>query len=288
MVPDWVLLLGPLVGYGFLAGATLDIPNEDSPAGRRWRRLFARRGAWVAVGPWAGFMIWAGVYFGLMFLNNLIPANWHPDWQPPHWWKETWAYWVLSWAVAVLMVGTFAYGWLWPAWFALRRAARIGLWGRALYRGLITAMAFVGSLFGTFWAITSAWRSYFFDPRVMPLIALTLGLAAMSGCAATVTYGEVRRRELFHAMLVAWVLGLALMWRWAVEVVGGPEPPRNAEEVGRASGLIHHKLIGSGVNGADHSADRSTTPVRWSRRATSQHRIAQESPTDQPARTSLG
>ena len=28
------------------------------------------------------------------------------------------------------------------------------------------------------------------------------------------TYGEVRRRELFHAMFVAWVLGLALMWRW--------------------------------------------------------------------------
>ena len=36
----------------------------------------------------------------------------------------------------------------------------------------------------------------------------------MTGCASTITYGEVRRRELFHAMLVAWVLGLALMWRW--------------------------------------------------------------------------
>jgi len=36
----------------------------------------------------------------------------------------------------------------------------------------------------------------------------------MSGCASTITYGELRRRELFHAMLIAWVLGLALMWRW--------------------------------------------------------------------------
>jgi hypothetical protein len=210
----WVLVLGPLVGYGFLAGATLDIPNEIAPTRRRWRGLFARRGAWVTVGPRVGFILWAGVYFGITYLDNPIPANWHSDWQPPLRWKETWVYWVLSWCVPVLMVGTFAYGWLWPAWFAPRRASRIGLWGRALYDGPVTALAFVGSLFGTFWAITSAWRSYFFHPRVMPVIALTFGVAAMSGCASTVTYGEVRRRDLFHAMLVAWVLGLALMWRW--------------------------------------------------------------------------
>ncbi len=37
------------------------------------------------------------------------------------------------------------------------------------------------------------------------------------------TYGEVRRRELFHAMLVAWVLGLALMWRWWARA--GPDHP---------------------------------------------------------------
>jgi hypothetical protein len=58
------------------------------------------------------------------------------------------------------------------------------------------------------------WRSYFFDPRVVPLILAAACLAMTTGCASTVTYGEVRRRELFHAMLVAWVLGLALMWRW--------------------------------------------------------------------------
>jgi hypothetical protein len=58
------------------------------------------------------------------------------------------------------------------------------------------------------------WRSYFFDPRVMPLVALALGLVLLSGCSSTITHGEMRRRELFHAMLVAWVLGLALMWRW--------------------------------------------------------------------------
>ena len=31
-----------------------------------------------------------------------------------------------------------------------------------------TALAFVGSLFGSFWAATSMWRSYFFDPRLCP------------------------------------------------------------------------------------------------------------------------
>ena len=103
---NWVLLLGPLVGYGFLAGATLDLPNESDPTRRRWRRLLARRGMWVAVGPWVGFILWAGVYFGLAFLDNLIPANWHQDWRPAGWWKETWVFWGLSWGVLVLMSNT--------------------------------------------------------------------------------------------------------------------------------------------------------------------------------------
>jgi hypothetical protein len=46
----------------------------------------------------------------------------------------------------------------------------------------------------------------------------------MADVSNTVTYGEVRRRELFHAMLVAWVLGLALMWRW-----WEPEPDATAQ-----------------------------------------------------------
>ena len=83
------------------------------------------------------------------------------------------------------------------------------------------AAAFVGSLFGSFWAATSMWRSYFFDARFVPLALLAVGLAVMSGCAAPITYGDMRRRELFHAMLVAWVLGLALMWRWWSRPRGG-------------------------------------------------------------------
>jgi hypothetical protein len=208
----WVIELGPLLGFAFLAGATLDLPDHPGAMRPGLRRLLSRRSVWVAVGPWWGFLAWAGVFFGFLFLLNHFPLLQGPS--PLESWQGTWTYWILSWALGILFVGTFAYGWLWTAWAALRRSARVARWRRALYRGLITAMAFVGSLFGSFWAITSVWRSYFFDPRVMPLIALTLGLAAMSGCSSTITYGEMRRRELFHAMLVAWVVGLALMWRW--------------------------------------------------------------------------
>jgi hypothetical protein len=134
----------------------------------------------------------------------------------------------------VAIVGTLAYGWLWPGWAALRRGAKLGKWRRTLRNGLAAALAFVGSLFGSFWAITSAVRSYFFDPTVVPILVLALGLAVLSGCAATITYGEMRRRELFHAMLVAWVLGLALMWRWWSRRRSGP--PRNGSAASGPSG----------------------------------------------------
>ncbi len=117
---------------------------------------------------------------------------------------------VLPW----VLWGIVAYGWLWPAWAALRRAKRIGESWRAFYRGVTVAFAFVSSLFGSFWAATSLLRSYFFDPRIVPLLLIAVGLAVTSGCTTSISYGEVRRRELFHAMLIAWTLGLALMWRW--------------------------------------------------------------------------
>lgn len=217
----WVIMLGPLLGFGFLAGATLNVPEHAVTPRRGLRRLFARRSLWVAIGPWWGALVCVGLYFGLasldkFFLRSESPpppvASAAPE-APPSWFS-TWATWAMGWAIAIGFVTIWAYSWLWPAWAALRRAARIGEWKRSFVRGVITAGTFAGSLFGSFWAATAIWRSYFFDSRVVPIVLLAVGLAVVSGCGGPITYGETRRRELFHAMLVAWVLGLALLWRW--------------------------------------------------------------------------
>jgi hypothetical protein len=224
----WVVRLGPLLGYGFLAGATVDLPDDVEPTARGWRGLAARRSVWVAIGPWWGALVLSALWLGYGYFIGQFTALQTLSIQEPNWVKGTWPESVLAWIVAVqgwvliaLVLVTWAYGWLWPAWAALRRAARIGTVSRAFYRGLSVALAFVGSLFGSFWAVTSFWRSYFFDSRLVPLILAAACLAMTSGCA-TLTYGEVRRRELFHAMLVAWVLGLALMWRWWSRSRPGP------------------------------------------------------------------
>jgi hypothetical protein len=59
-------------------------------------------------------------------------------------------------------------GWLPVARAALRRASRAGRRRAAWRAGLGLAATFVGSLFGGYWAITTAWRDYFFDPTVVP------------------------------------------------------------------------------------------------------------------------
>ncbi len=209
----WLLVLGPLVGYGFLAGSTAEVGDDVSGPRKGLRRLVARRAVWVAIGPWGGFLLLFVAFFVVGPLIDRLPLPRGKD--PFGTWRGTWAFAVLSWTYLAALVGVCAYGWLWPAWAALRRAGRVGLGRRALSRGIVTAMAFVGSLFGSFWAIIASWRGYFFDPRVVPLIALAVGVTMLSGCSSTITYGEVRRRELFHAMLLAWVFGLALIWWWS-------------------------------------------------------------------------
>lgn len=209
----WVMMLGPLLGYGFLAGATADVPDDLEALRTRWRRIVGRRAVWVAIGAWWGFLLIGAGFLTLTGLGNVLPPV--PAIDIPDSWKESRIHAVLGWIWTVVFFGFFAYAWLWTARAALKRAGRVGLWARALYRGVVTALAFVGSLFGSFWAITSAWRSFFFDSRVMPMIAMATGLVVLSGCSTTITYGEMRRRELFHAMLSAWVVGLALIWWWS-------------------------------------------------------------------------
>ncbi len=226
--PSWIILMGPLLGYGFLAGATSGLP--DDPDGRGVRRLIARRSVWVAVGPWIGFLGWSAVV-GAAWLAVAAASLVHPpsrDWAGPEipasWW-EAWPGWLLARALAIAAVGSLALGWLFVARAALRRAGRLGRFRQSLGRGVVAALTFVGSLIGSFWAATEAWRGYFFDPRVIPALVAATSMTLMAGCAATETYGEVRRRELFRAILMAWLLGLALAWRWWSRPRSNPPGP---------------------------------------------------------------
>jgi hypothetical protein len=225
----WVTMTGPLLAYGFLAGATIDLPDE--PGLRGPKRWLSRRSLWVTIGPWVGFAAWSAIFLAFTFASSAItPAiilvQWaYPpcrEWTtptPPEGWQETWVGQLFGWALS----GTFWYGWLFVVWAALRRAKRFDRLGRSLSKGLAVAIGFVGSLFGSFWTITEAWRGYFFDPRIAPVLVAALSVAAMSGCA-TKTIGDVRRQELFQAMLISWLLGLALAWRWWSR--SRPKPPR--------------------------------------------------------------
>jgi hypothetical protein len=209
----WVIMLGPLVGYGFLAGATIDALDNTNLPGKRWRRFLRCRSVLVAVGPWCGFLFLSALFLGFMFLIAKVPYGQWPT--LPDWLRGGWLEWALGWIFTVLGVVIVGYGWVWPASGVLSRSARAGRLGRTLCRGLAVALAFVGSLFGSFWAATAYWRDYFFDSRLMPALLVAVTLMVTSGCATnSVTYGEVHRRELFHALLLAWLLGLALMWRW--------------------------------------------------------------------------
>jgi hypothetical protein len=200
----WLLLTGPLLGYGFLAGATLGLPDDPTRHGvKGW---LARRSLWVGVGPWIGFLSGMAVlYVGSEMTHRL---GWF-DVSFPQWLSDG-----LLWGLIWVLGAWIAYGWLVVARAAIRRAKRLDRLGQSIVRGLLAALGFVGSLFGTFWAITASWRSYFFDARVVPMLVAASGLLVMSGCGGTVTYGEVHRRELFGALLTAWLLGLALAWRW--------------------------------------------------------------------------
>jgi hypothetical protein len=202
---QWCAILGPLAGYGFLAGALAGLPDPEPFV----RRRLGRRALWVAVGPWLGFVAFVALVFGWGWLAERLARS--DPW--------TWSFW--NWfggPIGVfVLVATIALGWLPLAILALRRAWRARRFWQSLRDGLATTLAFVGSLVGAFWAATEAWRPYFFDPRVARVLlvaAAGMALVSFGGCASPETVGDVRRRELFDALLLAWVVGLALLWRW--------------------------------------------------------------------------
>lgn len=209
----WVLQLGPLLGFGFLAGATLRVADPAFERGgpRRWVR---KRAFWVTIGPWLGFAIIAAVFLCVSVVSNLFlsPSTTMTESTPattaPSRGRET-----LQSIGSVGFAAFFGYLWLIPAVAAIRRAQRVGLGWDSFKRGVLVAGAFVASLFGSFWAATEAWRGFFFDTRIFPVVLAGASLALLAGCGSP-TYGEVRRRELFHVMLLSWTFGLALIWRW--------------------------------------------------------------------------
>lgn len=211
----WAVLIGPLVGYGFLAGATLRLMDEAEP--RRIRRWLGKRSLWVAIGPWIGFLSGAALIYLLSTVESWVPEQTR-DRIRQSFSASTWG------AIGIACLAWAAYGWVLIAFLVLRRARRRGQMSKSLWGGLVAAVAFVGSLFGTFWAITAAWREYFFDKRIMPLLLVATSLGISTGCASQVTYGEVRRRELFQALLTAWLLGTALAWRWWSRSRSRPTP----------------------------------------------------------------
>jgi hypothetical protein len=197
---SWIILLGPLVGYGFLAGATVVLAHVPVKSGvRGW---LSRAALWVGVGPWLGLVLLLALGF---VLGKVLGSEGKS---------------LPIWFIALVS----SYGWLIVAFAALRRARRAGRLWDAVQHGVATSLAFVGSLFGSFWAVTEAWRSYFFDPTLVRSVILALCLATLSGCG-TLTVGEERRRDLFGAMLTAWVLGLALIWRWWARSRSKPPAP---------------------------------------------------------------
>ncbi len=67
---DWVIMLGPLAGFSFLAGVTQDVPDNPESLRRGLGRFFAHRAVWVAVGPWGGLLILIGSYFAIGLLGR--------------------------------------------------------------------------------------------------------------------------------------------------------------------------------------------------------------------------
>lgn len=210
----WLWALGPLLGFGFLAGASLGVPDPDVTPSTTWRqhvlRPFVRRSVWIAVGPWLGFLAWVALYFLIDLLGKIIASLFQ---NPP-------SLGLLSgdgWPSAVFWYGiflpTYAWTWLIFAVLLLRRAHKIRRFGRSLWQGVVTAVLFAGSLFGTFWAVTETWRTYFFDTRLPTLLIASASVLFLSGCG-TPSLGDLRRQHLFLALLQAWVIALAFAWRW--------------------------------------------------------------------------
>ena len=86
------------------------------------RDWLSRRSVWVAIGPWMGFLFWAGVYGAVVGTDKLVTLLF------PRGKGRLGIPWsgLDNRVMAIAFVGSLAYGWLIPAHAALRRAAAGG------------------------------------------------------------------------------------------------------------------------------------------------------------------
>lgn len=147
---EYLLFFGPLLGFAFLAGATLGLPG--APGRRPLRKALGSRAVWVGLGPWVGPYSALGLFWLVVKLEEM------------GWFKtETWpkaVQGICVWSLILLA----AFGWVVFAVAALRRARRHGAMKRALRRGVVMTVLFLGTWLGVCYGMLAAMPAYFYDP----------------------------------------------------------------------------------------------------------------------------
>ena len=157
----WLLALGPLIGYGFLAGTTWGI--EDGEV-KGWWSVWSRRAIWVGLGPWLGLWILMATAMTLGIAVRILAACGFDPHGPS---APSWPFGPkVNEALVVVACVAVSLGWLPIARAALRRARMSGRIRSAWRTGLILAAAFLATLFGCYWCVTSFWGDYFFDATI--------------------------------------------------------------------------------------------------------------------------
>ena len=129
----WIIMLGPLMGYGFLAGATLRLPDESGPAAAMVSKTPGTAGSLGGDRAVVGCVRLSRVVLRAVIRRTTLAAHSRPGTGSfPSPGTERGLNGFSHARFTPLLVGIWAYSWLWPAWSALRRAARVGEWKRSL------------------------------------------------------------------------------------------------------------------------------------------------------------
>ena len=181
----WIIMLGPLLGYGFLAGATVDIPDDLGPSCRGLRRLLHDgRCGWrsdLGAASSSGAVCISGHRTGEPGSGQVGTLNPNPNQNVPSPGSQgtwvgavwTWAGTVVGWII--LGAGSGRDSGLWlavadagrPSASGADRPVEVGLWTAVCSpRTDLDRLALRQFLGGT----SPSWRSYLLSPRIVPLV----------------------------------------------------------------------------------------------------------------------